>query len=603
MSSNLNSIVQEITESIEERSKKRRQKYLELMAKNQSDKPSRAQMGCTNLAHVQAASSENEKLILKDTSGGSNIAIVTSYNDMLSAHQPYYRYPEMLKAYLYPFGISAQVAGGVPAMCDGVTQGQSGMELSLFSRDTIALGTAVAMSHQAFDGMMLLGICDKIVPGLLMGALRFGHLPGIFVPAGPMPSGITNDAKAKVRQAHVKGEATNAELLDSESAAYHSAGTCTFYGTANSNQMLLEAMGLMLPGSAFVQPNDDQRTGYNQWACESLAEMCRQPKAMSFSQLVNEKTIVNALVALLATGGSTNLTIHWIAVAQAAGIEITWDDIQTLSSVVPLICKVYPNGPHDINQFHEAGGTAWVFSQLLEAGLMHGDVLTVSGEPFCQYAQRIQMQQSKPVFEKAYNKQESILSSTSAPFDETGGLVQVEGNLGRAVIKVSAVPRQYWNIKAPAKVFSSQLDVAEAYKNGELSGDFVLVLKGQGPKSNGMPELHKLMPILGNLQDAGNKVALLTDGRLSGASGKVLSAIHLVPEAANEGFISQLLDGDIIEIDVETKSLAIHDVDFSKREKVYEPAHQMGVGRELFALFRNNVTPADKGAVSINWDE
>lgn len=603
----IHSEVQAVTDAIIERSKDSRNAYLALLEQNQLDKPSRAQMGCTNLAHVQAASSEREKLILKDTSAGANVAIVTAYNDMLSAHQPYYRYPEKLKQYLYPHGISAQVAGGVPAMCDGVTQGQPGMELSLFSRDVIALSTVVAMSHQAFDAMMLLGICDKIVPGLLMGALRFGHMPGMFVPAGPMPSGISNAEKAKVRQEHVKGNATDAELLESEAAAYHSSGTCTFYGTANSNQMLLEAMGLMLPGSAFVQPLDDQRELYNRWACDALADLCRQPHEMAFGRLVNEHTIVNALVVLLATGGSTNLTIHWIAVAKAAGIQINWDDLQRLSKVVPLICKVYPNGPSDINQFHNAGGTAWVFSELLNAGLMHGDVLACTGETFMEYQSRYELSDSQTGLgihaAHVENKNDAILSSADTPFSENGGLVQLSGNLGKAVAKISAVPKHCWQISAPAKIFHDQADVLAAYQAQTLNQDFVLVLKGQGPKANGMPELHKLMPILGNLQDAGFKVALLTDGRLSGASGKVLSAIHLVPEAANGGFIAKLRDGDAIEIDALQGEMNALNVDFDQRSLEYQAPKQLGVGRELFSVFRHQVTPADEGAVSINWEE
>jgi len=599
----MNQTVALVTQEIVNRSKSSRKKYLDLMSQSEKDKPARSQMGCTNLAHVQAASTDNEKLILKDTHKGHNIGIVSAYNDMLSAHQPYYRYPEKIKEYLYPFGASAQVASGVPAMCDGVTQGQPGMELSLFSRDVIALSSAVGLSHQAFDGMILLGICDKIVPGLLLGALRFGHLPGLFIPAGPMPSGISNSKKAQVRQAHIQGKASDSDLLESEAQAYHASGTCTFYGTANSNQMLLEAMGLMLPGSAFVQPNTQERQHYNQLACKKMVELADNHAEFSMGKLVNEKTIVNALVALLATGGSTNLTIHWIAVAKAAGIHITWQDIQTLSDVVPLICKVYPNGPADINQFHEAGGTAWVFSCLLNAGLMHGDVQTVNGTLFYDYGKKACVNESTITFEQANNKQTDILATIESPFDATGGLKQVAGNLGKAMIKVSAVPKNNLSIKAPAMVFTDQLDVISAYQKGQLQKDHVLVLKGQGPKSNGMPELHKLMPVLANLQDEGFKVALLTDGRLSGASGKVLSAIHLVPEAANGGAISKIEDGDIIEINAQTGVLNIKDVNLNDRESIYSAPNNMGVGREIFSLFRKNVTPADEGAISIDWLE
>jgi len=595
--------VNKVTNDIIQRSQSSRQQYLELMAQSQADKPARSQMGCTNLAHVQAASTANEKLILKDTHKGHNMAIVSAYNDMLSAHQPYYRYPEKIKEYIYPFGASAQVASGVPAMCDGVTQGQPGMELSLFSRDVIALSTAVGLSHQAFDGMMLLGICDKIVPGILMGALRFGHMPGLFIPAGPMGSGISNSEKASVRQAHVQGKASDQDLLDSESKAYHSAGTCTFYGTANSNQMLLEAMGLMLPSSAFVQPDSEDREHYNRLACQKIVELADDSSQFGMGKLVNEKSIVNALVALLATGGSTNLTIHWVAVARCAGIHITWQDIQALSDVVPLICKVYPNGPSDINQFHHAGGTAWVFSQLLKAGLMHGDVLTVNGGEFIDYGKKVEFQGSQIRFKEPVNKQLDILATIEKPFDVVGGIKQVSGNLGKAVIKVSAVPKHAWKIKAPAKVFTDQLDVVSDYKKGLLQQNMVLVLKAQGPKANGMPELHKLMPILANLQDEGFDVALLTDGRLSGASGKVLSAIHLVPEAASGGVIAKIKEGDVIEIDANLGTVNVLGVNLDERDIKYTKVKNIGVGRELFSMFRNHVTPADEGAISISWDD
>ena len=595
--------VNKVTNDIIQRSQSSRQQYLELMAQSQADKPARSKMGCTNLAHVQAASTANEKLILKDTHKGHNMAIVSAYNDMLSAHQPYYRYPEKIKEYIYPFGASAQVASGVPAMCDGVTQGQPGMELSLFSRDVIALSTAVGLSHQAFDGMMLLGICDKIVPGILMGALRFGHMPGLFIPAGPMGSGISNSEKASVRQAHVQGKASDQDLLDSESKAYHSAGTCTFYGTANSNQMLLEAMGLMLPSSAFVHPDSEDREHYNRLACQKIVELADDSSQFGMGKLVNEKSIVNALVALLATGGSTNLTIHWVAVARCAGIHITWQDIQALSDVVPLICKVYPNGPSDINQFHHAGGTAWVFSQLLKAGLMHGDVLTVNGGEFIDYGKKVEFQGSQIRFKEPVNKQLDILATIEKPFDVVGGIKQVSGNLGKAVIKVSAVPKHAWKIKAPAKVFTDQLDVVSDYKKGLLQQNMVLVLKAQGPKANGMPELHKLMPILANLQDEGFDVALLTDGRLSGASGKVLSAIHLVPEAANGGVIAKIKEGDVIEIDANLGTVNVLGVNLDERDINYTKVKNIGVGRELFSMFRSHVTPADEGAISIGWDD
>ncbi len=602
-STSLNTTVINVTADIVNRSKESRANYLALMAQSHLDRPQRSQMGCTNLAHVQAASSEHEKLILKDTHHGHNFAIITAYNDMLSAHQPYYRYPELLKEFFYPLGVSAQVASGVPAMCDGVTQGQLGMELSLFSRDVIAMSTAVGLSHQAFDGIVLLGVCDKIVPGLLLGALRFGYLPGIFIPSGPMPSGISNADKAKVRQDHAQGKASEKELLNSETQAYHTVGTCTFYGTANSNQMLLEAMGLMLPGSAFVPPNTSSRNDFTQLACQSLVDCANKSSQLSLANIVNEKCIVNALVVLLATGGSTNLTIHWVAVAKAAGIIITWQDIQNLSAVVPLLCKVYPNGPADINQFHEAGGTAWIFHQLLSHGLMHSDILTVTGSAFNDYGKASQVRDKKLVLNNARNINGDILASVEKPFDVTGGIKVLNGNLGKAIVKVSAVPKEFRCIIAPAKVFTSQQDVQDAYQTEMLNCDHVLVLKGQGPKANGMPELHKLMPVLANLQDAGFKVALLTDGRLSGASGKVLSAIHLVPEAADFGGIAKIKDGDIIDIDSNNASLKVLNIDLNTRTAQFDKHKNMGIGSELFSVFRTHVTPADQGAISINWDE
>lgn len=605
----IHKVVAQVTHNIETRSQASRDAYLNLMASMAQDKPTRGQLGCTNLAHVMASQDDAGKLILKDTTNGLNIGIVTAYNDMLSAHQPYYRYPEMIKAHLYKQGMSAQVAGGVPAMCDGVTQGYAGMELSLFSRDTIALSTAVSLSHQSFDAMVLLGICDKIVPGLLMGALRFGHLPAIFLPAGPMATGISNSEKAKVRQEYVEGKIGDEELLESEVSAYHSPGTCTFYGTANSNQMLLEAMGLMLPGSAFEQPNTNVRHKYNEEGCEQIASnaqlsMIKHNSAIQLGHLVNAKSIVNAIVALLATGGSSNLTIHWIAVAKAAGFELTWQDMHDLSQVVPLICKVYPNGSADINAFHQLGGTAFVFNELLQAGLMHGDVLTVTQKTFAQDILHSMRHWQNYYGKKAKQDQKKqVLASTKQPFDEKGGLTLLKGNLGQAIVKVSAVQPQFRSIRAIAKVFTDQADVLQAFKDKMLNQDVVVVLKGQGPKANGMPELHKLMPVLGSLQDQGFKVALLTDGRLSGASGKVLSAIHCVPEAAAGGFIDLIHDGDTIVIDAESGDMNVLNVDWHERSAQIQIPKQQGVGRELFSVFRKHVTPADKGAISIDWDE
>lgn len=590
--------VMAVTADIVRRSQASRSAYLDMLGNMASDQPARSQVSCTNLAHVFAASDASEKLILKERHRGHNIGIVSAYNDMLSAHQPYHDYPQMIKTELYKLGCTAQVAGGVPAMCDGVTQGQTGMELSLFSRDTIALSTAVALSHQVFDGMLLLGICDKIVPGMLMGALRFGHLPGLFIPAGPMPSGISNQQKAQVRQRYVEGKVDEQGLLESEAAAYHAPGTCTFYGTANSNQMLLEAMGLVLPGAAFEPPSSQSRTHFNQQACRTIQQLTEAGESYQLGRLVTAQSIVNALVVLLATGGSTNLSIHWIAVAKAAGWLITWEDMNRLSKVVPLLCRVYPNGEHDINSFHQAGGTAWVFSQLMAAGLMDASPFTVNLSPMEAYALR-DGQAPK-------NENASILASCQQPFSSNGGLVVVQGNIARAIVKVSAVDTDRQSIQAPAKVFHDQEQVLHAYQNGELNQDVVVVVTHQGPKANGMPELHKLMPILASLQDQGFKVALLTDGRLSGASGKVLAAIHCVPEAVQGGAIGKIQTGDLVALDAHRGSLNVLNVSnetLLSRQSVSPHIVQHGVGRELFRVFRQNVTAADQGAISIDWFE
>jgi phosphogluconate dehydratase len=591
-----------ITERIIQRSGSTRQAYLQLIRSQRQQQPSRQQLGCTNLAHVMASADAAEKLILK-SGQKANIAIISAYNDMLSAHQPYYRYPEILKAELYRHGLTAQVAAGVPAMCDGVTQGYAGMELSLFSRDVIALSTAVGLSHQAFDGVLYLGICDKIVPGLLIAALRFGHLPALFIPAGPMPSGISNADKSKVRQAFAAGTANADELLHSEMAAYHTAGTCTFYGTANSNQMLLEAMGLMLPGAAFVSPQNAMRQVFNQQACARMAQIhALSDTALPIGELVDEKVIVNALVMLLATGGSTNLTIHWLAVARAAGICINWQDIDELSAVVPQLTHIYPNGSADINQFHQAGGVAWVISQLLAAGCLHADVQTVAGQGLIHYAGYPQIAAGKLNYVAAFNHNAQILAGTDKPFSPEGGLKRLQGNLGEAIIKTSAVDKSHWQISAPARVFHDQADVLSAFECGALNQDCIVVLRFQGPKANGMPELHKLMPVLGLLQDRGVKIALLTDGRLSGASGKVPAAIHLTPEAASGGMLARIADGDLITLDATRGTVNVLNVNLALRTPALQPAANTGVGREMFAVFRRNVGPANEGAISILWD-
>ncbi|MBX9642753.1 MAG: phosphogluconate dehydratase, partial [Novosphingobium sp.] len=545
----LHPTVERVTARIIERSKDSRQAYLDLIAREAEKFPGRGALSCSNLAHGFAAALEDKGAIKNGR--GPNLAIVTAYNDMLSAHQPYGRYPEAMKLYAREVGATAQVAGGVPAMCDGVTQGQLGMELSLFSRDVIALGTAVALSHAMFDGMALLGICDKIVPGLVIGALRFGHLPAIFVPSGPMPSGLANKAKQKVRQLYAEDKASRADLLESESASYHSPGTCTFYGTANSNQMMMEMMGLHVPGASFVPPNTPLRSALTRKAVHRLAEIGRESEDYRpMGRVVDEKAIVNAAVGLLATGGSTNHAIHIPAMARAAGIRIDWEDLDELSEAVPLIARVYPNGGADVNHFHAAGGMGYVVRELLDARLAHGDILTVSDQGMAAYAQ-------EPVLDgdalswcpaPAQSLDPTILAPVTAPFHPDGGMRLVKGNLGRATFKTSAVDPERYSIEAPARVFDSQEAVQAAFKADELDRDVVVVVRFQGPRANGMPELHKLTPPLGVLQDKGFKVALVTDGRMSGASGKVPAAIHVTPEALGGGPLALVQDGDVIKL-------------------------------------------------------
>ncbi|GAA3923097.1 phosphogluconate dehydratase [Litoribacillus peritrichatus] len=608
----VNPVVQEVTDTIIERSSTSRTRYLSQMRSQAQLKPHRSQLSCTNLAHSFAASDEEEKIILKQAHSKANIAIVTAYNDMLSAHQPLQHYPELIKQTLLKLGHTAQVAGGVPAMCDGITQGQPGMELSLFSRDTIALSTAVALSHNVFDGTLCLGVCDKIIPGLLMAALRFGHLPTIFVPAGPMGSGISNSEKAKTRQLFAEGKASQEELLDSESKSYHSAGTCTFYGTANTNQMLMEVMGLHLPDSAFTPPDSGLRHAFIEQAAKRISEITGLSNHYTpVADVVSEKTIVNAMVTLMATGGSTNLIIHLTAIARCAGIHITLDDFDKLSSVVPLIARVYPNGQADVNQFHHAGGTSRVIHELLAADLLHDDVTTVVGDTLRDYARRAALKSQTIVYhsppsdtDNANTTGNDIIRSADAPFDAIGGIKRLKGNLGDAIIKVSAVPKEQWVIKAPARVFHDQADFIKAFHDEQLTGDFIAVVRFQGPKANGMPELHKLMPLLGSLQDKGQKVALVTDGRLSGASGKVPAALHICPEAMQLGPISQIQEGDMIELDCHQGVLKVTGCDLSTRPFAQPPSgHVQGVGRELFSVFRHSVGPTSQGAISIQWEE
>jgi phosphogluconate dehydratase len=587
-----------VTERIIEKSKPGRRRYLDMIARESDKGINRERMSCGNLAHGFAASGEDKPVIREG--GAMNIGIVTAFNDMLSAHQPYGRYPEAIKLFAREVGATAQVAGGVPAMCDGVTQGQDGMELSLFSRDTIALATSVALSHAMFEGTLLLGICDKIVPGLLIGALRFGHLPAILVPAGPMPSGLANKEKQRVRQLYAEGKVGRTELLEAEAASYHGAGTCTFYGTANSNQMMMEVMGLHIPGAAFINPGTKLRTELTRAASHRIAQIGKGGDYRPIGHCVDEKAIVNACVGLLATGGSTNHAIHLPAIARAAGISIDWQDLDELSAAVPLIARVYPNGSGDVNHFHAAGGMGFVIRTMLEAGLLHRDIMTVGGDDLTAYAQ-------EPVLDgdvlawrdaPAVSADETILRPPSNPFLPDGGMHLVTGNLGRATFKTSAVDASRWTIEAPALVFSDQDQVLAAFKAGELERDVVVVVRFQGPRANGMPELHKLTPALGVLQDKGFKVALVTDGRMSGASGKVPAAIHCTPEALGGGPLSKLQNGDLVRLCGHdgTLNVNIDPIEFERRQPAPPPEVVDGVGRELFAMLRCGVDGAEKGA-------
>ncbi|MEL7687938.1 phosphogluconate dehydratase [Citromicrobium bathyomarinum] len=587
-----------VTDRIIERSKDSRRRYLDLIDRQRDEGVHRPTLSCGNLAHGFAASGEDKPTIKAGTA--MNIGIVTAYNDMLSAHQPYGRYPELIKVFARERGSTAQVAGGVPAMCDGVTQGQDSMELSLFSRDVIAMGTAVGLSHGMFEGALLLGICDKIVPGLLIGTLRFGHLPTILVPAGPMPSGLANKEKIRVRQLYAEGKVSEDELLEAESASYHGAGTCTFYGTANSNQMMMEMMGLHMPGSSFVNPGNKLRQELTRAAVHRMTEIGWDGEDYRpLGHCIDEKAIVNACVGLLATGGSTNHVIHLPAIARAAGIVLDWDDMDELSDIVPLIASVYPNGAGDINYFHAAGGMPYVIRELLDAGLAHGDILTVYGQSLAEGAREPVMDGDSLVWKPAAqeSRDETLLKPVTDPFRKDGGLALLEGNLGRATMKVSAVDPERHTIEAPARVFSDQHAVAEAFKAGELDRDVVVVLRFQGPAANGMPELHKLTSPLGVIQDRGYKVALVTDGRMSGASGKVPSAIHVSPEAFHGGPLAKVRDGDMVRVCATTGTLEalVGASEWDARELAAAPPPEMGTGRELFAMLRHHSDPAEKG--------
>ena len=602
----LNSTVNTVTERIQVRSAGPRSDYLLRIESARDQGPQRGSLSCTNLAHVTAASIKTDKQLLTENQS-PNIAIVSAYNDMLSAHQPLGEYARRIKDAARKVGAVAQYAGGVPAMCDGVTQGMPGMELSLFSRDVIAMSTAIALSHNVFDAAMYLGVCDKIVPGLLMGALSFGHLPAVFVPAGPMTSGLPNSEKARVRQLFAEGKVGREELLEAETSSYHGPGTCTFYGTANSNQMLMEVMGLHVPGSAFVNPHTPLRDALTEAATETAASITALgSNYRPVGKVVDEKAIVNAIVGLLATGGSTNHTIHLIAIARCAGIIIDWDDFSALSDVVPQITRIYPNGQADVNQFHAAGGMGLVIGQLLDAGYLHDDVLTVCGAGLSSYRQEPCLHDDKLDWRDAPSQSldAEIITTVEKPFAQQGGLKLLSGQLGRAVIKTSAVKPEHQVVEATARVFDDQLSVLNAFEADELNQDVVVVVRGQGPQANGMPELHKLTPALGVLQDKGFHVALVTDGRMSGASGKVPAAIQLHPEACKGGLIAKIRDGDMIRMDA-TKGVleVLVDVDELKKRDNEMPditGNETGTGRELFSMFRANVGSAETGALSCN---
>ncbi len=586
-----------VTARIVERSRTSRAAYLDLVTRQREAGTNRSSLSCGNLAHGFAASGEDKPAIR----GGRqvNIGIVTAYNDMLSAHQPYGRYPEQIKIAAREAGATAQVAGGVPAMCDGVTQGQAGMDLSLASRDVIALSTAIALSHAMFEAVLLLGICDKIVPGLLIGALRFGHLPAVFVPAGPMPSGLANKEKQRVRQLYAEGKATRDELLDAEAASYHDAGTCTFYGTANSNQMMMEVMGLHMPGAAFVNPGTKLRSELTRAATHRVAAMGWDgDDYRPLGHCVDEKAIVNAIVGLLATGGSTNHAIHLPAIARAAGIHIDWQDFDELSAVVPLICNIYPSGSADVNDFHHAGGMGFVIRELIGGGFLHADILTVARRSLADYAVTPELVDGGIAWTPApvQSRNDAVLRGVGAPFSADGGIRLLSGDLGRGIFKTSAVAQERWTIEASCAVFASQDDVLRAFKAGELERDVVVVVRFQGPHANGMPELHKLTPSLGVLQDRGFKVALVTDGRMSGASGKVPAAIHVTPEAALGGPLARLRDGDVVRVCAVTGSLSVKAEGFAARPPVAAPAAADGTGRELFAFMRAGSDTAERGA-------
>ena len=602
----LHPVVAAVTRRIRERSAASRATYLRHVEAARQAGTTRAQISCTNLAHAFAASPADDKQALR-AARWPNLAIVSAYNDMLSAHQPLARFPEIIKDAARKAGAVAQFAGGVPAMCDGVTQGQPGMELSLFSRDVIAMSTAIALSHNVFDGVLCLGVCDKIVPGLLIGALQFGHLPTVFVPAGPMTSGMANNEKSRIRQLYTEGKVSREQLLEAEMQSYHGPGTCTFYGTANSNQMLMEVMGLHLPGAAFVNPNTPLRDALTRAAAQRAVRITRQGGEYTpIAEVIDERAIVNGIVGLLATGGSTNHTIHLVAIARAAGIVIDWSDFDRLSDIVPLLARIYPNGSADVNQFHQAGGMGFLMRELLGEGLLHADVKTVDGPGLWRYTREPFLYGGELHWRPAAacSMAPQILADAERPFSADGGLKLLTGNLGRAVIKTSAVKPEHRIVEAKALVFDDQEDVLAAFKRGELHRDFIAVVRYQGPRANGMPELHKLTPALGVLQDQGFKVALVTDGRMSGASGKVPAAIHVTPECLNGGPLAKIRSGDIIRLDATAGTLEAHiDADEWLQREVIAPSmehNHHGMGRELFAGARAMASGAEQGGIIFN---